>query len=125
MRANALLIFFLLSLPVLLTGQNQATLQERLGYDKNARLLIIHGDDLAVSHSENQATFSAMENGSVNSASIMVPCSWLPEVADYVKKNPNHDLGLHLTLTSEWKEILEEEGIQLVTRREIGAVRKD
>jgi len=84
-------------------AQTQPTLAERLGYSKDAKLLIIHADDLAVAHSENQASFKAMKDGSVTSASIMVPCPWLPEVAAYAKANPNHDLGLHLTLTSEWK----------------------
>jgi predicted glycoside hydrolase/deacetylase ChbG (UPF0249 family) len=78
-------------------------LSERLGYSADAKLLIIHADDLAVAHSENQASFKAMETGSVNSASVMVPCPWLLEVANYARTNPMHDLGLHLTLTSEWK----------------------
>ncbi|MBX2890906.1 MAG: polysaccharide deacetylase family protein [Saprospiraceae bacterium] len=86
-----------------LYAQAQPTLPERLGYSKDAKLLIIHADDLAVAHSENQASFKAMKEGSVNSASVMVPCPWLPEVAAHAKANPNHDLGLHLTLTSEWK----------------------
>ncbi len=79
------------------------SLPERLGYPAETKLLIIHADDLAVAHSENKASFEAIENGSVNSASVMVPCPWLLEVAEYARSKPTHDLGLHLTLTSEWK----------------------
>lgn len=84
-------------------SQKQSSLAVRLGYPASAKLLIIHADDLAVAHAENLASVRAMKEGSVNSASVMVPCPWLPEVAEYAKNNPNHDLGLHLTLTSEWQ----------------------
>lgn len=79
------------------------TVQERLGYAKDARLLIIHADDLGVSHSENEASILAMKTGSVSSASIMVPTPWFSEIASYAASHPSADLGLHLTLTSEWK----------------------
>lgn len=81
----------------------QQTIQEKLGYPKDAKLVIIHADDLGLSHSENAASISALEKGSVNSASIMVPCAWFPEIAQYASTHPSADLGLHITLTSEWK----------------------
>jgi chitin disaccharide deacetylase len=77
------------------------TLAEKLGYPKDAKLLIIHADDVAETHAVNAATFQALESGAVNSSSIMVPCPWFPEAADYAKSHPEADFGLHLTLTSE------------------------
>jgi predicted glycoside hydrolase/deacetylase ChbG (UPF0249 family) len=79
------------------------TIAERLGYPGDSKLLIVHADDLAVAHSEDAASFDALDKNAVTSASIMIPCPWLTEVADYAKTHPDADLGLHLTLTSEWK----------------------
>ena len=94
-------LFFFLSLSNAL-GQAK-TIAERLGYAPDAKLLIIHADDLAVAHSEDSASFDALDKHAVTSASIIVPCPWLSEVAEYAKAHPDADLGLHLTLTSEWK----------------------
>jgi hypothetical protein len=78
------------------------SLAEKLGYTKNDKLLIIHGDDLGVSHSQNKATFAAMQNGLVNSASMMVPTAWSAEVGVLAKELSHSDIGIHITLTNEW-----------------------
>jgi chitin disaccharide deacetylase len=78
---------------------------ERFGYPPSARLLIIHADDLGMTHSVNRATFLALEKGWITSASILVPCPWFPEVARWAHDHPNSDLGIHLALTSEWTDL--------------------
>lgn len=84
-------------------GAQTRSIAERLGYAPDAKLLIIHADDLAAAHSVDDASFAALQSGAVTSASVMVPCPWLTEVADWAQTHPDADLGLHLTLTSEWK----------------------
>ena len=96
------LLLLLLTSAALPLSAQRPNLPALLGYSPTAKLLIIHADDLAVTHSENAASFFALESGIVNSGSIMAPCPWLPEVADWVRRHPEHDLGMHLTLTSEW-----------------------
>jgi predicted glycoside hydrolase/deacetylase ChbG (UPF0249 family) len=92
----------LLLIVVAVTNAQDRTLAERLGYPRDAKLVIVHADDLGMSHSVNAATIKAFQSGLVNSGSIMAPCPWLPEIAAYARANPQADLGLHLTLTSEW-----------------------
>lgn len=79
------------------------TLAERLGYKPTDRLLIINGDDVGMCHAANEATIESLERGLMTSASIMVPCPWFYEIADYAKAHPERDFGLHLCHTSEWK----------------------
>ena len=98
------ILFLLACFSTLTTALAQdKTIAERLGYPADSKLLILHADDLAAAHSEDAASFDALDRGAVTSASVMIPCPWLSEVVDYAKNHPDADLGLHLTLTSEWK----------------------
>src|SRR6266850_5166479 len=81
----------------------EKNLAERLGYPRDAKLLIVNADDLGMAHSIDSASTQAIETGAIRSASIMVPCPWFPSIAAYARSHPQADLGLHLTLTSEWK----------------------
>ncbi|MBS1531194.1 MAG: polysaccharide deacetylase family protein [Bacteroidetes bacterium] len=78
-------------------------LAQKLGYPKDAKLLIVHADDAGFAHSADSAIMLAYEKGAINSASIMVTCPWFPEIAAFAKKHPEMDWGIHLSLTSEWK----------------------
>lgn len=96
--AALFITFHLICIPLI----EAQSLTQRLGYPEDAKLLILHADDMGVAHSENQATFDAFEKGMVNSGSIMVPCPWFNEIVAWAKQHPEADLGLHLTLTAEW-----------------------
>jgi predicted glycoside hydrolase/deacetylase ChbG (UPF0249 family) len=102
-RFNLAVAILLIASPLSSSFAQTKTIAERLGYPRDSKLLIIHADDLAVAHSEDAASFDALDQHAVTSASIMVPCPWLTEVAAYAKAHPDADLGLHLTLTAEWK----------------------
>jgi chitin disaccharide deacetylase len=95
-----LLISMLISLSII--AQESKNLAELLGYPKDAKLLIIHADDMGLAHSVNTATLKAFENKGITSGSIMVPCPWANEISAYVKDHPGMDVGIHLTLTAEW-----------------------
>ena len=70
---------------------------------KAKKYLMIHADDAGLACSENLATQQGMLKGSINSTSLMVPCPWFYEMAQFAIKNPSLDFGIHLTLTGEWK----------------------
>jgi predicted glycoside hydrolase/deacetylase ChbG (UPF0249 family) len=85
-------------------AQNGPTFAERLGWKKGERVLILHMDDAGMSFDSNAGIERVIEQGAAKSLSVMMPCPWVPQIVRYIKAHPEADAGLHLTLTSEWKE---------------------
>jgi len=75
---------------------------KKLGFSNNDRLVIIHTDDIGMCHASIQAYSELVDFGLISSGATMVPCSWFPLVASFCRKMPKVDMGVHLTLTSEW-----------------------
>ena len=71
----------------------------------NPPRLIVRGDDMGYSHSGNEAILSCYQNGVETAIEVLVPSPWFPEAVEMLKQMPNVDVGLHLTLTSEWDNI--------------------
>jgi predicted glycoside hydrolase/deacetylase ChbG (UPF0249 family) len=81
----------------------QPTLVERLGFAKGERVAVVHVDDIGMCHAANEGAFEALENGPATCGSVMVPCPWFAEAAVRARLDPALDLGVHLTLNSEWE----------------------
>jgi predicted glycoside hydrolase/deacetylase ChbG (UPF0249 family) len=81
-------------------GTVRAPLAEQLGYGPDARLLIVHADDLGLAKGVNEAFFAGQVSGRINSGSAMVPCGDFDGVAAFARQHPEADIGLHLTLTT-------------------------
>ena len=73
-----------------------------LGFDAGSRVAIFHADDVGMCHGANVAFEELSRLGTIHCGSVMVPCPWFTEIAELAAANPSLDLGVHLTLTSEW-----------------------
>ena len=76
---------------------------EKLGYPAGKKVLLLHADDIGMCYEANQAAKDYLAKGRIQSAAAMAPCPWFDEFAAWYRENPDRDVGLHLTLTSEWK----------------------
>ena len=68
-----------------------------------ARRVVLHADDLGMSHGANAAFAELSRFGTITSGSVMVPCPWFAELAAMARDDPALDVGVHLTLTSEMR----------------------
>lgn len=67
--------------------------------------LLVRSDDMGSSHAANVSCIKTAANGISRSLEVMVPCPWFYEAAKMLKENRSIDVGIHLTLTSEWDGI--------------------
>jgi predicted glycoside hydrolase/deacetylase ChbG (UPF0249 family) len=77
-------------------------LMHRLGLEPARRGVILHADDVGMCHGANTAFVELSRIGALTCGSVMVPCPWFPEIAHIAAAETTLDLGVHLTLTSEW-----------------------
>lgn len=81
---------------------NSAATIEALGLDPSRPVAILHGDDVGMCHGANAAFVELFGKGALTCGSVMVPCPWFPEIARMAGEDLTLDLGVHITLTSEW-----------------------
>ena len=103
------IIIFFMFIPLSYGGTDQDTFQkeyanqaEKLGFPAGRKVLILHADDIGMCEETNIAVIPYLENQHIQSASVMMPCEYSDEFMQWYKANANYDIGLHLTLTSEW-----------------------
>jgi predicted glycoside hydrolase/deacetylase ChbG (UPF0249 family) len=78
------------------------TLAEKLGFSPTERVAVVHVDDIGMCLAANRGAFEALDNGPATCGSLMVPCPWFQGAADHARERGGYDLGVHLTLNSEW-----------------------
>jgi predicted glycoside hydrolase/deacetylase ChbG (UPF0249 family) len=74
----------------------------RMGFSHSDPVVIIHADDLGMCHAANVAFEKMLDFEWVRCGSVMVPCPWFLELAALSASRPEADVGVHLTLNSEW-----------------------
>ena len=70
---------------------------------RGAIKLVVRADDIGSCHTANVACIQCFREGIARSVEVMVPCPWFNEAAKMLRENPGYDVGVHLTLTSEWE----------------------
>jgi chitin disaccharide deacetylase len=71
------------------------------GATLSSRSVVIHEDDVGMTHGANVAFSELSALGTCSAGSVMVPCPWFPEAVEMAAANGALDLGVHLTLNSE------------------------
>ena len=102
-RNSLMLPFLLLMTMVSCSNEKKHTNAEKLGFPAGRKIILMHCDDAGMCDEANIAVQHYFETGDIQSAAVMVPCPYAEEMIQWAKTKESPDLGIHLTLTSEWK----------------------
>jgi len=108
MKKNALIfpgwsVLAVVSVITACVSDNKTTNADKLGFPARKKVILLHIDDAGMCDEANIATRYYFEKRDLQSAAIMVPCPYAVELIEWAKKQKSPDIGIHLTLTSEWK----------------------
>ncbi|HEY3390265.1 MAG TPA: polysaccharide deacetylase family protein [Prolixibacteraceae bacterium] len=95
------IVMALFSFPNLLNAQTWA---DKLGFPQGKKVLLLHMDDAGMCPEANAAVENYIKNRLLLSTAVMMPCTSAESFLEWSKKYPLADIGMHLTLTSEWKD---------------------
>jgi predicted glycoside hydrolase/deacetylase ChbG (UPF0249 family) len=107
-KINAFILpgWIVLAVILVITGcasDNKITNAEKLGFPGGKKVILFHCDDAGMCDEANIAVRQYFEKGDIQSAAVMVPCPYAEELIEWAKTQKSPDIGIHLTLTSEWK----------------------
>ena len=85
------------------TSEIKITNAEKLGFPEGKKVILLHCDDAGMCDEANIAVRHYFETGDLRSAAVMVPCPYAMDLVEWAKTQESPDVGIHLTLTSEWK----------------------
>ena len=86
-----------------ITEANKKSWAEKLGFEKGKKVLLLHIDDAGMCPEANASTQNYLGKGDLTSAAVMMPCVNAESMIEWAISHPKADIGIHLTLTSEWQ----------------------
>ncbi|HOB83336.1 MAG TPA: polysaccharide deacetylase family protein [Bacteroidales bacterium] len=102
----AYLFLYLVTIMVIMiscSNEKDNTNAGKLGFPAGTKVLLMHCDDAGMCEEANIAVSNYFITGDIRSAAVMIPCPYAEAMVQWAKTQGSPDLGVHLTLTSEWK----------------------
>jgi len=94
----------LIIIGALVNESTAETWAERLGFPPSSKVIVLHAQEMGLCYETNAAIVKLLDAGLISSTAAMAPCPWFADAAKWSAANPRADVGLELTINSEWKE---------------------